>query len=248
MKVSIITAVFNGEAYLADCISSVSSQTHKEIEYILVDGNSTDHTADIIAHHLRSITSVISEPDLGLYDAVNKGLQIAGGDVIGLLNSDDMLADDKVIARVVTAFENNPGINCIYGDLDYIHPKTQKILRRWRSKQINYKELAHGWMPAHPTMYIRKSILNQYGNYSLNYGTAADYDFILRYLYTHRITCKYLPFLMIKMRQGGLSNRTILSRFSAFKNDYKALLTNKVPLPLYVLLLKKITKLGQYFS
>lgn len=246
MKISIITAVFNGENYLADCISSVLSQTHQDIEYIVIDGNSTDLTSTILANY-PSITKVISEPDLGLYDAINKGLQIATGDVIGLLNSDDMFAEETVVAKIVDAFKNSPEIDGIYGDLNYIDPKSQRILRRWRSKQANFRDVAHGWMPAHPTLYLKKSLFNKYGNYSLDYGTAADYDFILRYIYKNKLTCKYLPFLMIKMRQGGLSNHSIGSRISALKNDYKALVANKLPFPLCVLILKKITKFGQYY-
>ncbi|MET4080925.1 glycosyltransferase involved in cell wall biosynthesis [Pedobacter sp. UYP30] len=247
MKISIITAVFNGENYLADCISSVSSQTHQNIEYIVVDGNSTDRTPNIIANHQSTIAKVISEADLGLYDAINKGLEVATGDVIGLLNSDDMFADGSVVAKIAEAFEQNLKIDCIYGDLDYIHPQSRKILRRWRSKQVGFRALAQGWMPAHPTLYLRKSVITKHGNYSLNYGTAADYDFILRYFYTHKVACKYLPFLMIKMRQGGVSNQSMASRISALLNDYKALVANKLPFPIYVLLLKKITKFSQYF-
>lgn len=247
MKISIITAVFNGEKYLEDCIASVASQTHQDVEYIIVDGNSNDSTSAIIARYKEAVTTLISEPDAGLYDAINKGLKVATGEVIGLLNSDDMFADDTVIARVIALFSQNPEIDAVYGDLNYIHPQTGKILRRWRSKQADFRDLAKGWMPAHPTLYIRRELFNQYGNYSLNYGTAADYDFILRYFFTHKIACKHLPWLMVKMRQGGVSNLSFFSRISALRNDYKALVANKIPSPLRVLLLKKTTKLGQYF-
>lgn len=247
MKISIITAVFNGGKYLEDCIGSISSQTYQDIEYIVVNGNSTDSTSAIIAKYRGKVTTLISEPDLGLYDAINKGLKVATGEVVGLLNSDDTLADENVVARIAEVFINNPEIDGTYGDLDYIDSETGKILRRWRSKQIGWTDLKRGWMPAHPTLYLRRSILQKYGDYSLNFGTAGDYEFILRYLFTYKVVCRYLPFLMVKMRQGGLSNQSIGSRISALQNDYKALIVNKIPFSLYVLLRKKLLKLGQYF-
>ncbi len=247
MKITIITVVYNGEKFLAGCIDSVIGQTHQDIEYIVVDGNSTDSTPKIIAEKRNAISKLITEPDNGMYDAINKGLKVATGNIIGLLNADDIIADETIVAQVAKAFEQNVNLDGVYGDLDYIHPKSGRVLRRWRSKQADFKDLLKGWMPAHPTFYLKRSLINRYGNYSLNFGTAGDYEFMLRYLFAHKAVCKYLPILMVKMRQGGISNQSFGSRISALKNDYKALKANKVPLPFLVLLFKKINKLRQYF-
>lgn len=247
MKITIITVVYNGEKFLADCIDSVASQDHNDIEYIVVDGNSTDSTSAIIAKKRNLISKLITEADDGLYDAINKGLKIATGDVVGLLNADDMLAASTIISNVVRAFQNDIGIDGIYGNLNYIHPQSGKTLRRWRSKQATIDDIANGWMPAHPTIYLKRKLIEHYGDYALNFGTAADYDFILRYFYTHKIKCIYLPLLMVKMRLGGVSNSSFQNRLLAFKYDYKALLSNGVPYPLYVVLAKKLVKFGQYF-
>lgn len=233
---------------MADCIDSVIAQTHPNIEYIIVDGNSTDSTSKIIAEKREAITKLIVEPDNGMYDAINKGLKVATGNVIGLLNADDVFADKTIVAQIAKAFEQNANLDGVYGNLDYTRPESGKILRRWRSKQADFRDFARGWMPAHPTLYLKHSLIDRYGYYSLDYGTAGDYEFMLRYLFTHKLDCKYLNILMVKMRQGGISNYSLSSRISAFRNDYKALMAHNVTFPLCVLLLKKVNKFVQYFN
>ncbi|GGE44206.1 glycosyl transferase family 2 [Pedobacter psychrotolerans] len=247
MKISIITVIYNGEAYLKECIESIISQSHQDIEYIIVDGVSTDGTLKIVEDYRHAITHLVSEPDRGLYDAINKGILLASGDVVGILNADDMLADGNVIAQVAKAFTEHAEINAVYGDLNYIRPVGNQILRAWKSKQADKLDIAKGWMPAHPTLYIKKDLFEKFGNYALDIGTAADYDLILRYFFVHQIKAVYLSILMVNMRMGGVSNKNLSSLARAFKNDYKALKRNRIPNPIKVLFWKKLSKIIQYW-
>lgn len=246
MKISLITVVYNGETFLQECFNSVFAQTYPEVEYVVIDGGSTDQTLDIIQENRSGIDYYISENDNGLYDAINKGIQQSTGDVIGILNADDMFASDNVLATIASAFKGQPTIDGVYGDLNYVHPVTNKIIRAWKSRQASNADIKKGWMPAHPTLYLKRSLFEKNGNYSLDLGTTADYDLILRYFYTHKIKAVYLPVLMVNMRAGGVSNQSVMSRISAFVNDYKALKINKVPNPFFVILSKKLSKLKQF--
>lgn len=246
MKISIITVVYNGEKFLADCIQSVKNQSYADIEYIVIDGASTDGTATIINQYSSCINIVISEPDKGLYDAINKGINLATGEVVGILNADDTFANENVVESIANAFSKEPILDGLYGDLNYVSANGDKIIRKWRSKNSTYHDLAKGWMPAHPTLYLKKELFAQYGNYALNCGTAADYDLILRFLYQHKIKTHYLPMLMVNMRLGGVSNKSLKAIVHAFYYDYKALKSNKVPFAGYALLRKKLVKIKQF--
>jgi glycosyltransferase involved in cell wall biosynthesis len=246
MKISLITVVYNGEAFLQECFNSVIAQTYPDVEYLVIDGGSTDQTLNIIQENRSHIDYFISEKDQGLYDAINKGIQQSTGEIIGILNADDMLASADVLASVAKSFMANPTIDGVYGDLNYIHPTTHKIIRKWKSRPATFQDLKKGWMPAHPTLYLKRGLFEQHGAYSLDFGTAADYELILRYFYTHKIKTSYLPMLMVNMRMGGVSNHSFGSRISALINDYKALKVNKMPWPFLVLLKKKISKLNQF--
>lgn len=247
MKVSLITVVYNGEAFLEDCIKSVISQDYSDIEYIIIDGASKDNTPNIIDKYKNHVDKLISEPDNGLYAAINKGIAIASGAIVGLLNADDMFADESVITKMVTQFNYDNDIDAIYGDLNYIHPYNLKTIRSWKSKQANKNDIKNGWMPAHPTLYIKTATLKKYGDYALDLGTVADYDLMLRYIYVHSIKIKYLPILMVNMRNGGLSNGSVNGILKAAKYDLIALKRNKIPLPFLVLIKKKLNKIEQFF-
>jgi glycosyltransferase involved in cell wall biosynthesis len=246
MKISLITVVYNGEAFLQECFNSVIAQTYPDVEYLVIDGGSTDQTLNIIQENRSHIDYFISEKDQGLYDAINKGIQQSTGEIIGILNADDMLASADVLASVAKSFMADPTLDGVYGDLNYIHPTTHKIIRKWKSRSATFQDLKKGWMPAHPTLYLKRGFFEQYGAYSLDFGTAADYELILRYFYTHKIKTSYLPMLMVNMRMGGVSNHSFGSRISALINDYKALKVNKMTWPFWVLLKKKISKLNQF--
>lgn len=246
MKISIITVVYNAERYIKDCIDSIIHQSYQDIEYIIIDGGSTDFTLQTIAKYKRYITHFVSERDNGLYDAINKGIKIATGEVVGILNADDTLVSNDVIQEIANAFSNDEEIQAVYGDLNYINPIENTIVRKWRSYRAGAKDIEKGWMPAHPTLYIRTYLFRKYGHYALDMGTAADYDLILRYFHTHNIKATYLPTLMVNMRIGGVSNKNLSSLWQAMEMDYKALKRNKIPNALLVLVKKKLNKFSQF--
>ena len=246
MKISLITVTYNSEKYLSDCIESVQKQDYHHIEHIIVDGNSKDNTVAIIKKYESKITKWISEPDGGMYDAINKGMLMATGEVIGILNSDDMLASDDVISHIVKTFEQQ-NVDSLFGDLLYVDQEnTNKIYRVWKGKTYHRNLFKTGWMPGHPTFYIKKSLTDKYGGYESHYYTAADYEFMARYLYQHKISSFYLPKLIVKMRRGGASNTSIKQRLRANRRDYLAMKKNNIPLPFIVSIMKPLLKLHQY--
>lgn len=246
MKVTLITVTLNSEKYLEDSILSVINQGYKNIEHIIIDGESTDGTLAIIEKYKDHIAQWVSEKDYSMYDAINKGMKMATGDIIGTLNSDDMLASPDVIASIVAGFEEQK-INVVYGDLVYIdqhHP--EQVIRKWKGGRFNENKFRYGWMPAHPTFYFRRYLLEQCGNYETHFFSAADYEFMTRYLYYYKVGAKYIPKLFVRMRNGGMSNGSILRRLRANRRDYLAMKKNRVPFPLVVSMLKPVIKLHQY--
>jgi glycosyltransferase involved in cell wall biosynthesis len=247
MKVTIITVTHNSALYLQNCIDSVVRQTYPDIEHIIVDAASTDGTIDIIRQYENHVAKWVSETDRGMYDAINKGMSMATGDVIGILNSDDMLASPDVIEAIVQCFNENK-VDSVYGDLVYVDKvNTRKVRRYWKGFTYDRFRFNYGWMPAHPTFYFKSYLLEDLGGYESHYFTAADYEFMARYLYKYRISAKYLPKLIVKMRVGGQSNRNIKSRLRANRRDYLAMKKNQLPFPLLASILKPLIKLHQYY-
>jgi len=248
MKVSIITVTYNSEKYLEDCILSVVKQRYHSIEHIIIDGQSSDGTVEIIKKYQSHIAKWVSETDRGMYDAINKGMALATGDVIGILNSDDMLETEDVIAAIVDAFEKQR-VGAVYGDLEYVHSDdTDKVFRIWKGKVYDRSLFKVGWMPAHPTFYIKRNLVEEFGGYQSHYFTAADYEFMARYLFHHRVTAYYLPKLIVKMRVGGQSNKNFQQRFRANRRDYLAMKKNKIPFAFFVSILKPLSKLHQFYK
>lgn len=248
MRVTIITPTYNSEKYLNDCIQSVADQDYPDIEHIVIDGKSTDGTVNIIKQHSSSIARWISEADRGMYDAINKGMAMATGDIIGILNSDDMLASKDVVSTIVDTF-NKHQVDTIYGDLQYVDPDNiQKIYRTWKGKPYKRSLFLFGWMPAHPTFYIKRSLVKTYGGYENHFYSAADYEFMSRYLYVHKVSSFYLTKLLVKMRRGGQSNSSIKQRLRANRRDFLAMKKNKIPFPFFVAILKPLSKLHQYYK
>lgn len=247
MKVSVITVVLNCAAYIANCIDSIVNQKHKEIEYIIIDGNSTDGTVSIIETYARKVHCFVSEPDKGFYGALNRGINMATGEVIGILNADDVLADADVITTIVENFKNN-SCDAVYGNLNYTHRNDlDQVIRKWQSSSYSRTAIKYGWMPPHPTIYIRKEIYLKHGTYSMDYGHSSDYELILRFFYKHQINTVYVDRLFVKMRMGGISNGTYKQLFKAWSADYKAMIFNNVPYPAVAVVAKKLRKLEQYF-
>ena len=247
MKVTIITVTYNSAKYLQDCIDSVVKQTYKDIEHIVIDAVSTDGTLEIIQRYDNHIAQWISEKDNSMYDAINKGMEMATGDVIGILNSDDMLASYDVIEDIVKCFQKNK-VDSLYGDLVYVDQvNTRKVIRYWKGFTYHRYRFIYGWMPAHPTFYFKRSLLKELGGYESHYFTAADYEFMARYLYRYRISSFYLPKLIVKMRVGGQSNSNLKSRLRANRRDYLAMKVNQIPFPHIASVLKPLIKLRQYY-
>ena len=246
MKVSIITIVFNNRETIADAIESVLSQTYPDIEYIVVDGLSTDGTVDEVRKYGTRISKFVSEKDKGLYDAINKGIKLATGEIIGFLHSDDIFFNANAVASVAAAFEVHQ-TDSIYADLLYVQKAdTGKVVRNWVSGSYNRENFMYGWMPPHPTFYVKKSCYDQYGLYNTGFRSAADYELMLRFLFKHHISTTYIPETLIKMRIGGKSNVTLKNRIRANREDYAAWLVNELQPRFYTRYLKPLRKLVQY--
>ena len=246
MKVTIITVTLNSARFLEESIRSVIEQDFSDIEHIVIDGGSTDGTLTIIEKYRSHIAKYVSEKDNGMYDAINKGMKIAGGDIIGILNSDDILASPDVITTIVAGFDE-PEVDAVYGDLVYVDPlNISKIKREWKGLEFKRSRFKYGWMPAHPTFYFRKNLLEKFGYYETHYFTASDYEFMARYLFYFRVKAEYIPKLIVKMRTGGMSNISISKRLRANRRDFLAMKRNRIPFPFIVSLLKPLIKLHQF--
>ena len=246
MKISVITVTYNNQQTIEQSIQSVLNQTYKDIEYIVIDGNSTDETLKIINKYRDKIALIISEADKGMYDALNKGIMKASGDIIGFLHADDFYPSDKILEKVEHTFKVYAS-QSVYGDLDYVSAENpEKIIRKWKSGKFEFNELRKGWMPPHPTFFVLREVYWKYGFFNLNYKIAGDYDLMLRFLGKHKITTAYLPEVLVKMRWGGKSNKSIKNIILKSKEDYKALKNNKVG-GLYSLFMKNFRKINQFF-
>lgn len=248
MKISIITACYNSAETIEDTLKTIEMQSHQDIEHIVIDGGSTDGTLDILHKYQHRIAYLISEPDHGLYDAMNKGISKATGDIIGLLNSDDMFAHANVLSDVVTTL-TNPSIDACYGDLVYVTPQqTNKVVRYWKSCEYSTKLFGQGWMPAHPTFYVRREVHEKHSIlFNLDYKLAADYEVLFRLLYLHQIKTGYIPKVMVRMRLGGATNKSMQNVVHQNKEIIKTLNHYDYPFSTFIFLGKKmIDKVRQY--
>ena len=247
MKISIITVAYNAEKTIEDAIQSVLNQTYNNIEYIIVDGKSSDATLDIISKY-PEITKVISEPDNGLYDAMNKGIQVASGAVIGILNADDVYANEHVIQSIANTFLSND-CDATYGDLVYVKENDlNAVVRNWKSGIYNEGDFRKGWMPPHPTFFVKKDCLEKHGTFNLDFRTSADYELMLRLIHKHKIRLAYLPELIVRMRVGGQSNASLKNRITANKEDRKAWEVNGLKPGNLTLIRKPLSKIKQFWS
>lgn len=207
MKITVITVCYNSVATIKDTLESVASQTHTDIEHLVIDGSSKDGTAEVVRSHANPKIHLISEPDKGIYDAMNKGLALASGEIIGFLNADDFYANDSVLEKVATAFQA-PMIDACYADLVYVSQDNSCVVRSWRSKPFTKGDFAKGWCPAHPTFYVRKSVIERLGFFDQSYKLAADVEFMMRYLERGQVLAVYLPHVLVRMRVGGVTNQS----------------------------------------
>lgn len=246
-SITLITPVWNNAATIGHCMRSIATQTRK-CQHILVDGGSTDATLDIIEQNRAPDAIVISEPDKGMYDAINKGLKLATGDLIGVLNSDDFYASGNVLDKVASTF-TAPEVDASYGDLLYVDKDdTSKIIRNWKSGEYKRERFYAGWMPPHPTFFLRKEMYEQYGGYRLDLGSAADYELMLRMLLKHEANVTYFSEVLVHMRNEGISNASLKSRINANRNDRQAWRVNALTPHPWTLIAKPLGKVGQWFS
>lgn len=246
MRVSIVTVVYNGEKFIKSAIDSVLSQDYPDIEHIIIDGNSSDNTMSIVNGYKDSVARIISEPDNGLYDAMNKGLSYCTGDIVGILNSDDFYKGPDVISKVVACFAKSD-VQTVYGDLLYVDQfETEKIKRYWKGGEFKRSKFLYGWMPPHPTFFVRKEIYKKYGMFNLNLKSAADYEFMLRVLYKYKTSSYYLSQTLTVMRDGGMSNSSVSNRLRGNSEDSNAWKINNVKPYFFTRYLKPLRKLTQF--
>lgn len=246
MKISVITAVYNAKETVADAIDSVLSQSHDDVELVVIDGASKDGTREVLEKYGERLSVFISEPDDGIYDALNKGIAHASGDVVGFLHADDLFADSNVLSKISHAFEASQA-DAIYGDLVYVNKsEPDKVIRYWKSGDFSIHKLKEGWMPPHPTFYVRKEFYERLGSFDTSFHIAADYDCMLRMLGQPGFKCAYIPEVLVRMRVGGQSNRSLKNIILKSKEDYRALKKNGVG-GLSTLFIKNIRKVPQFF-
>lgn len=247
MKISIITVCFNSAETIGDTLRSVAGQTHHDVEHVIIDGGSRDATMEIVRRDGGHVAKAISEPDRGIYDALNKGISRSTGDIVGFLHADDMYADQDVLARIAQAFQD-PAVQAVYGDLQYVLKQdTNRVVRHWRAGTFDKARLRRGWMPPHPTLYVRREWYDRIGGFDTRYRIAADYDSILRLFSTNGFNAVYLPSVLVKMRVGGASNRSLSNIIRKSREDYAALRSAEIG-GMRTLLWKNFSKAGQFLG
>ncbi len=244
MKVSVITAVYNNRDTVEKALLSVKNQTYSDIEHIVIDGQSSDGSLDIVKS-FDSVSKIVSEKDSGIYDALNKGIKLASGDIIGFLHADDFFADKNVVEKIVEKFYSEAP-DGIYGDLVYVSKDTRKIIRYWKSQYFLPGYLKKGWMPPHPTLFLRKEVYDKIGLFDLSFSISADYEFVLRLFKNDDFLLLYLPGVITCMSWGGKSNRSLKNILIKMKEDYRAIRKHKIG-GLEVLLRKNFSKINQFF-
>ena len=247
MKISLITAVYNNSSGLRSSLESSLSQTHQEIERIIIDGGSNDGTLQILQGYTSEIDHIVSEPDNGIYDALNKGIQLANGGIIGILHSDDLFAEPDILEKIARKFDSS-SIDLLYGDLCYVrNDNPNQIVRYWKAGVFNPLRLGNGWMPPHPTVYVRRYLFERFGLYDTRYFISSDFDWMLRLLKNKSLNVTYLPEVLVYMRTGGSSNRSLRNLWQKSREDYMILKEHEIG-GLMTLLQKNIYKLNQFWT
>jgi glycosyltransferase len=226
LKISVITAVFNARRTIEQALDSVAGQDYPNLEHVVIDGASTDGTREVLERHRGNIATLVSEPDEGVYDALNKGIGVATGEVVGFLHADDIFEGPGVISRIARSFEDSH-VDAAYGDLVYVsNNDATRIVRRWRSGGFSRSSLHWGWMPPHPTFYARRRVYHRLGTFDTRYRIAADYDCMLRFLGSGGVAPAYIPEVLVRMRVGGISNHSLRNLLRKSWEDYRALRAN----------------------
>jgi glycosyltransferase involved in cell wall biosynthesis len=249
MKVSIITITYNSSATVEDTLRTVVSQDYPDLEYIIIDGKSKDKTLEIVEKYKHGIAKIVSEKDKGLYDALNKGIKHATGDIIGMLHSDDLYANDQVISKVVKKFEEDPTTEGVYADLVFVNRNdVNKVMRTWNSGEYEEDAFVRGWMPPHPTFFVKKECYEKFGGFNTELKLSADYELMLRLIHKNKIKLAYLNEVIVKMRMGGVSNVSFFVKLKANIEDKMAWKLNGMKPGVLTMLMKPLRKIGQYFK
>ena len=245
MRISIITACYNSSATIEDTLKSVAMQDYEDIEHIIIDGASTDHTLKIV-NKFPHVARIISEKDKGIYHAMNKGISIATGDVVGILNSDDIYTNHRAVGKVMNAFQDN-NIDALYADLQYVkYSDPEKVTRTWHPGNYSKRKFYFGWMPPHPTFFVRRQVYEEIGNFNLLLRSAADYEFMLRVMLKNDYKAQYIPEVLVKMRTGGMSNASIGHRLRANREDREAWRINNISPYFFTIPFKPLRKVLQF--
>lgn len=246
-SISVVTAVYNRKGTVAQALDSILAQTHPDVEPLIVDGASTDGTRDVLERYRSRIPNFVSEPDGGIYDALNKGILRAHGDVVGFLHADDLFANDTVLERIAATFDAS-GVDAVYGDLVYVDKgDPSRIVRYWKAGAFDRAKLRQGWMPPHPTFYVRRSVYERLGLFDTRYRIAADYDSVVRFLFNGGIEVAYVPEVLVRMRVGGVSNRSLSTIMRKSREDHDILQRHGVG-GLSTLLRKNFSKVSQFWA
>ena len=249
MKVTIITITYNSAATLEDTLRSVVNQDYPNIEYLIIDGKSKDNTLQIVDKYKDKITKIVSEKDKGLYDALNKGIALAKGDIVGMLHSDDLYESNHVVSDIVKTFEKNPSADGVYADLVFVDRNDiNKVTRTWESGDYEEGDFLSGWMPPHPTFFVKKECYERFGGFNTSLRLSADYELMLRMIHKNKIKLAYLPKVVVKMRMGGVSNVSLFVRLKANIEDKMAWKLNGMKPKLFTRFLKPASKIMQYFK
>ena len=246
MKISILTCVLNNEKFIEDSIKSFQKQDYENKEQIIIDGGSTDNTIDIIHRKKNEKIKVYSSKDDGIYDAINKGIKLATGDIIGILHSDDFYENEEVLSDVMKEFKST-NADLVYGDLVYVSKKKNLKIRYWQAGKFFDKKINKGWMPPHPTVFVKKVVFNKIGNYNTTYKISSDYDFLVRAFNNKDINKHYLKKTLTNMRIGGASNKSILNLFKKITEDFRIIKLNKIG-GFLTLLNKNYSKISQFYN
>jgi len=247
MKFSIITVTFNSAATISNTLNSIANQDHSDIEYIVIDGKSTDSTIDIIRNNSHLISKSVVEPDFGIYDAMNKGLALATGEVIAFLHSDDVYASSNVVSKVNFCFEKY-SLDALYGDINYFHENdSRKVIRRYSSHRFMPSLIGWGWMPAHPSLFLHRNVYDKYGHFKIDFKIAGDYEFVARIFHENTLRYHYLPEVLVNMRMGGVSTGGIMNSLLLNREVLRACRENNIPTNIFKILSKYPAKLIDSF-
>lgn len=247
MRISIVTVCYNSAQTIGDTLQSVCAQTYRDIEHIVIDGQSKDNTLEVVAIKGIHVSKVVSEADKGIYDAMNKGITLATGEIIGFINADDFYASPDAIAKVAAIF-SNPDVEACYGDLCYVKQEnTLALVRYWKSSEFHPGAFESGWCPPHPTFFVRREVYQRFGGFDLSYKIAADVELMIRFLEVHRIRAKYIPFVLVKMRMGGTTNKNLKNILCQNREILSALHSHELKSSVWRLIGSKLFSRGLQF-